>query len=324
MKNNISAVLRASVSIGLIVLLLYIMRGKYGEIFSALKATNAGTFVMALAIFTAAIFLAAYRMMLIIKAQEIAICFTESVSLSFIGYFFNNFLPTSIGGDVVKGYYLSKKTDDKTGAYTAIFVDRALGLCTMVFMAFVALLFAKADVVDASIRNMIYIITLVSAIMIFFLAHKNFARQFKFLLAAVRPIEHKLKGIYASVNKYRHHKVLIIQSVIISVASQLLYFFSIGFAALSIGSKISVGDILLRMPIVSAISLLPSINGLGVREGSIVLLFGQLIGKEKAFAVSILMLVMLFVLSIVGGIVYMLSPQFRMRLRDAEKVEEEI
>jgi hypothetical protein len=77
-------------------------------------------------------------------------------------------------------------------------------------------------------------------------------------------------------------------------------------------------DILLRMPLISMISLLPSINGLGVREGSTVLFFGPLIGKENAFVVSILWLFTLFLTSIAGGIIYGLSPQFRIRLKDIE------
>jgi len=317
MKQKVSILIRAAVSIGLIVLLLYIMRGKYGQIIAALQRTDAALFAAAFAAYLAALTLASLRLMLIIRAQDIPLLFRESLSLTFIGYFFNNFLPTSIGGDVVKAYYVShKKAHERTTSYTAVFVDRAIGLATMVFMAFCAILFAGDAVVDPSIRRMIYVITAVSAAGIFFLAHKGFAKKFSFLLVPLRPIEKSLRKIYHAINRYRHHPWLIIQSLIISVISQVLYFFSIGFTALSIGSHISVGEILLRMPIVSMISLLPSINGLGVREGSTMLLFGPIIGKENAFAVSILILAILFIVSIIGGAIYMLSPQFKVRLNE--------
>jgi hypothetical protein len=75
------------------------------------------------------------------------------------------------------------------------------------------------------------------------------------------------------------------------------------------------------MPIISAVSLLPSINGLGVREGSTVLFFGPIIGKENAFVVSILWFLVLFVTSIAGGLIYALSPQFKIKWGDVKEDE---
>jgi len=317
MKLNAKTAARAAVSIGLIALLLYIMRDKYGQILSALKSTDPVILAGGFLVFLAALSLAAYRLQLIIRAQDIPTTFPDAYALTFIGYFFNNFLPTSIGGDIVKAYYVSRKASEKTTSYTAVFVDRAIGLVTMVFMAFVAILLAGSHVVEGKIRNVIFIITFLSALGIFFLIHEGFAKKFSFLLALVRPIEDKLRKIYAAINRYRHHRMLMFQSLIISIASQLLYFASIGIVAMSIGCRISIGDILLRMPIVSAVSLLPSINGLGVREGATVLFFGPLIGKENAFAVSILLLMILFATSIIGGLVYMISPQFKITMKDA-------
>ena len=73
------------------------------------------------------------------------------------------------------------------------------------------------------------------------------------------------------------------------------------------------------MPIISAMSLLPSINGLGVREGSTVMLFGPIIGKERAFVVSILLLLVLLVTSLAGGLIYAFSPQFKVKWGDIKE-----
>ncbi len=318
-----SFVFRAIVSLGLIIILLYIMREKYGQIIAALQSARVGLVAMGFLMFILAISLASVRLKLIIDAQKSAgVTFLEALSLTFIGYFFNNFLPTAIGGDVVKAYYLSKKTRDKAGSYTSVFVDRAIGLFTMIFMAFIALLFVDSRIIDRKVKIIIYAVTAISVVAILFLMNKAFAKKFSFLLFFLRPIEHKMKNIYNAINRYRHHPELILQSFGISVVSQLFFFASIGVLAMSIGSRIPALDILLKMPIVSLMSLLPSVNGLGVREGSTVLLFGPLIGKENAFAISILWLVMLFVISIAGGAVYGLSPQFRVKLKEIEEMEE--
>ncbi len=319
MKKKIGPFLRAAVSLLLIITLLYIARGKYGDIARALKNTDIAVFSLAFAAFMAASSLASVRMKLIIEAQGIKLTFREALSLTMIGYFFNNFLPTAIGGDVVKAHYLSKHSRDKAGSYTSVFVDRVVGLATMIFMAFAALIFVGSGVVDRRLAITIYTVTAFAVLGIIFLASKNFAKRFSAFIVLVKPIESQLRNLYVAANKYRHRAGLMMITLFISVMSQLCYFTCYGILAASIGSRIPAIEILLKMPIVGVISLLPSINGLGVREGSMVMLFGPLIGKEKALAVSILMIMILLITSTIGGIIYALSPQFKMKLKEIEK-----
>lgn len=295
------------------------MRGKYGQITSVLKGTDISIFMFGLAVYTGAILTASLRLGLIARAQSIKISYGESTSLTYIGFFFNNFLPTAIGGDVVKAYYLSKQSKDKTGAYASVFIDRAVGLVTMILMAFVALLFSGNGIVERPVKYMIYAITAIAVAGTAFLLNERFARKFSALFFIVRPFEKQLKKAYRAINSYRHHTLLITQTLAISIVSQLLLFASMGVLADSIGSRISAMDILLRMPVISMMSLLPSINGLGLREGATVLLFGPLIGKPNAFAVSVLVIVILLITSVIGGIIYALSPQFRIKLKDIDK-----
>ncbi len=316
MKKVIFSLLRVFISILLIVILLYIMRDKYADIAARLKGTNMALFSLAFLAFAGATLIASLRLKMIGAAQELSMTFGEAASLTFIGYFFNNFLPTTIGGDVVKAYYLAKNTDDKMASFTSVFIDRMLGLFTMIFMAFIGLFFVKGGAIDRNISNAIYIITIASAAAVLFMTNRAFARLFLVFLKAFRPIEERLKRAYNAVYSYKHHKVLIAQSLVISVVSQIVFFISIGILVYAIGGKINMMDILLRMPIISTLSLLPSLNGLGVREGSTVLLFSPLIGREGAFAISVLWLLVLLITSIIGGAIYGLSPQFKIKLEE--------
>jgi len=151
------------------------------------------------------------------------------------------------------------------------------------------------------------------------MTNSRLAKKFSFLLFLVRPIKEKLKKLYDVMHKYQYKKSLMIRTFAISLVSQVLFFSSLGFAALSIGSRIPVKDLFIKMPIVGMMSLLPSINGLGLREGSTVALFGPLIGVDKAFAVSILWLLILLCVSVMGGIIYALSPQFKIKFKELEK-----
>lgn len=317
-----SAAFRIIISISLIIVLLYVMRGKYNEIVSALAGTNIWLFALALALFLSALIAASYRLELIVKAgKDKAITLKEALSLTLLGYFFNNFLPTSIGGDVIKAYYLSKKTGNNMGSYTAVFIDRLTGLLTMIFMASLALLFIQSNMIDSRVRQVLYGITALALTAVLFMINKEFAKKFSALLMFVRPIEEKLKDAYRTVHSYKNNGLLITKTLLISVMSQLIFYASFGVMALSIGSNIKPLDTLLRMPIVSMMSLLPSLNGLGLREGATVVFFGPLIGSEKAFAVSILWIILLLITSMLGGIIYAVSPQFRVKL-DAIKNKE--
>ena len=71
----------------------------------------------------------------------------------------------------------------------------------------------------------------------------------------------------------------------------------------------SLKIILLFMPLVSVVSMLPSINGLGIREGAIYFLFSPYVGQENAFALSLLWLFMLFLISLIGAITYIIFTQ---------------
>jgi len=295
------------------------MRDKYPQILKTFASTKVLIFLLGLLIFACAAFVASIRLKLLIEAQNIVITLKEAVSLTFIGYFFNNFLPTSIGGDVVKAYYLSKKTNKKAGSYASVFVDRVIGLFTMIFMAFTALFFVEEGVVDSTLKYIIYAITLGSMIFIILITNKSLAQKFSFLLFLINPIKEKLKKVYEVIHQYQYQKTLMLKSFLISFASQLLFFASLGVLALSIGSRIPIKDIFIKMPIVSMMSLLPSINGLGLREGSTVVLFGPIIGTDKAFAMSILWLLVLLCVSMIGGLIYAFSPQFKIKIKELDE-----
>ena len=45
-------------------------------------------------------------------------------------------------------------------------------------------------------------------------------------------------------------------------------------------------------------------------------LFGPLIGSDKAFAMSILWLLVTLCISIMGGLIYAFSPQFKIKIKE--------
>ncbi|MHC4912448.1 MAG: lysylphosphatidylglycerol synthase transmembrane domain-containing protein [Planctomycetota bacterium] len=105
---------------------------------------NLGVFAVALGIFAIGQAIVALRWWLLLRSQSIFIKFSASVRLHFLGLFYNNFLPSSVGGDVVRAWYVTRHTDKRFEAALSVFVDRAIGLLsTMIIAAFFYMFFLR-------------------------------------------------------------------------------------------------------------------------------------------------------------------------------------
>ena len=95
-----------------------------------------GVFVVTLGIFTISHMIVSLRWWLLLRTQSIFIGFWTAVKLYFLGWFYNNFMPSSVGGDLVRAWYVTTHTDKKFEAAMSVFVDRAIGFSGILIMAF--------------------------------------------------------------------------------------------------------------------------------------------------------------------------------------------
>ena len=89
--------------------------------------------------------LSAYRWRMLLAVQDVHITFGESLRLTYIGWFFNNWMPGATGGDFVKAYYIAQQTHKKTEAVTVVFLDRIIGLVAMCMMGAAAVAVSLHD-----------------------------------------------------------------------------------------------------------------------------------------------------------------------------------
>src|SRR6266700_3298428 len=77
----------------------------------------------------------AWRWQLLLEAQEIWLPYRRACGLTMIGMLFNVVIPGSVGGDLVKGYYITRAaTGRKSHAATTLLMDRAVGLIGLLFL----------------------------------------------------------------------------------------------------------------------------------------------------------------------------------------------
>ncbi len=77
----------------------------------------------------------ASRWWLLLRTQGIRINIWAAIRLHFLGLFYNNAMPGSVGGDLIRAWYVTKHTEKKFEAVLSIFVDRFVGLLSSLIMA---------------------------------------------------------------------------------------------------------------------------------------------------------------------------------------------
>jgi len=309
-KNKLSLILRVAISFGLLLLLIWIMRKDAGEVIGILKSSNRFFIVLSLAINIPISIGMAYRLKMLLSGKKISLSIKDAVYLTFIGYFYNNFLPTAIGGDIAKAHYASKRTNNTAASYAAVFMDRISGLAATLIIALIGLVFIGRGMDNKFIVWSVPCLCFLAILMIILLFKKNnkTGDNFSEKKGLFNAIKTKASKLYAAVNLYRNNPVLLIKAVMVSLALQSLAIFTVYLFILSTGGDILLLRLFFIVPLVWTISMLPSLNGLGVREGAFVYFLKSYIGAEKALAISVLCLGLIMLYSVIGGVFQLVYP----------------
>lgn len=297
MKKTFSIISRGCISLIAILSLWFIMRGHIGEVASILLKVNGHLLFVAILFILTGILSVSVRLKKILKIQNIDVRFSTALYLTLIGHFFNTFMPTAIGGDILKAYYASKKTNRGFEAFASIFADRFMGLFGILIIAVVALLFYWRDLNNQRVVwAVLFTITVcITAVLAAF--HPKLA-----LLIARYP---KLQTLHTAIHNCRTQTGLTMTALVITLGAQVLFIFSIYFIAQSLSIQPPIKILFMTLPLIWSLSMLPSINGLGIREGAFIYFLGPVIGREGAFAISLAWLgIFIFGVAAIGGIVY--------------------
>ena len=128
-RQTIARVLGSILALALVIVLLE--EEGDGQLFSALRRVSSGYFLTAVAgLFISRLFAAA-RWHILLKSAGVKISFLRSIMLTFTGNFSSNFLPTTIGGDVVRLAGAMQLGYDRAICIASLVTDRLIGLAGM-------------------------------------------------------------------------------------------------------------------------------------------------------------------------------------------------
>ena len=277
-----------------------------------LGCTTHWQFWAAIALFFVPATLIGVRWVLLLRPLNLGITMGRGVFLNYIGWFFNVFLPGTTGGDLVKAYLVMKQTGQKAAPLMSVFVDRALGLGTLVLMGLVAALFSL-DV--PFVRQMIGPIIVVMVVLFggsIVMLSSTLQRWLGFglwvRLPGVGKILRKIQEVMAA---YRSRLSSWGYAIAMTVGLQLISITCVLLMGRSAGIDIPAKYFYLFVPLIWVVSALPvSIGGLGLMEGAFQVCFASVgVAPEAGLALALLWRLLMMVSALPGGLFFTLAPK---------------
>ena len=277
----------------------------------------------ALLLFALSIFIFAIRWQILLVSYGYNLTLWSLYKYYIIGTFFNNFLPTAIGGDIVRIYKVIQDIKDRDVGFASVMTERITGMAGTLTMT-IAALFIMAEQLE---NNMLFLVAtalfFVIGIFFIFIFYPRFTIPLNPVIDRLKILQlgERIHKFVKVMRQNNDNKSVYWKLWITSIAGQILIITMTYLLSLGLSLQITPGYLFLVVPITFLITMLPSINGLGVREGGYVFFLGR-IGISKAAALSLSFLVVLvpMLFSLFGGILF-LADKKKIKLGEIQNAE---
>jgi uncharacterized protein (TIRG00374 family) len=301
-RNRILNVLKVVISLGVLALLL--TKVDIQHVFRLLGEMDWLPFVAALLLLLGGSLVRAYRWGSLVWALDVKVSYWRLVGLYFVGAFFSQFLPTGVGGDAVKMYELSRDDHKAAAAVSSVLVDRFLGLFVLFAMALLSLI-GGYRLVEPRLRILIGVVFAGSLLGVGLVAQRTWIETWGQRLGLGRLLGRIkiLRELYASLHHYGTAALL--RATTASVVWNLILVLGYYLLAAAVGIHLSLWHFFLFVPVISALLMLPTLGGLGIREASTTLLFVQAgVGEPQAVALALAYDITLLITEVIGASIY--------------------
>lgn len=270
----------------------------------------------ALLVTLAAVVLASLRWQRVLAALGTPTRLPSLLSHYLAGMFVSNFLPTTIGGDVVRASRLSATIGDSSRSIASVVLERLTGWVVLPVISLVTLAInpglLRPPVVSAS-RLAITISLLALTLLVVVLGAASSG-------AVGRRLGHRLRfagDLHLGLAGFRRRPGWAGEVLVVGFAYQLAMMLAAFLAARAVGLALSWTAVLAFMPAVAMVQVLPAptVGGLGVREGAFVLFLHPLgVRADHAIALGLVIYALNLLVSLLG------APAFATGTRPARAV----
>jgi len=295
-------------SLGLVLISVLVYAVDFGQLRGTLIDVDL-YWLIGVAIFPhLAILVSVIKWQWLLRAQNLRYPLGTLFKLYLIGTFFSNFLPSMVGGDIVRGYLLGASRDTAPRVTAAIVVERLSGLAALITLLIFSILDQQLQAHYPLVVATLWATIVTSAIAAIAIMR---GKRIRFSWLSSRPLLQNrvadfIKSTRSQLGDFSHHKVLLLQSFLISFPFYFFAMAAVYSAGRAVGIEIELWTLLVVVPVVLLIGLLPiSANGMGINEAGWVVFLG-LFGASPALglAIGLLLRARILLTSLVGGALY--------------------
>jgi len=302
MKKRGMNVLRVLVSAGALAFLFW--KIGLGETLAVLRQADLRYLLAAFLLFVISLVIRACRWFVLLRGLAPGVPFGRLVHLYFVGAFFNAFLPTGFGGDVVRALELSGDTNTSAAVGTVL-LDRMSGLLVLFAMGLITLPFTFTRL-EPWLAGLLVGIAGGGLLAGALVLEGRFLRRVTGRLPSVLSLrgEGFLAQVYAAVTGCGRRAVL--EALGVSLVFNVVNVLVNWLCGLAVGIPQGPGFYFIVTPLISVTLLVPvSISGLGVRDWVAVALFSSVgVDANTAAAMSLSIYLVSAAAGLVGGALY--------------------
>jgi len=312
-KKILSIALRIGVSCALLIFLFRQIDKK--TLLGILASANIWLLAGAFFIFLFTYIISLYRWEMLLKAVQVHLSIKRIIISFSAGLFFNLFLPSTIGGDLVRSFDLAAHTKKPKEIIASVLLDRISGYAGLVLVALIALFYGYGLFQDKTVIFIVGLITVLLVAVLLVLFNNFFFGKINKLFHS--PAGNRLliaiKDTHQEMYYFRKRKGILLANLLYSILIQVSCPFSFYLIALALGVKTSLIYFFIFIPIINAVTMLPiSIGGLGLRDATVIYFFSKVgMPKDFAFAVSITVFFFTLLIGALGGLIYVFTLRTR-------------
>lgn len=308
-RSRAGVLLRLALGLGITAYLIW--RADVGQFVEAILNVDPFWLALAFAAQIGAKFFWAWRWSVLLDIFKIRASAWRLLKGIYVGVFFSNFLPTSVGGDLYRAFWILDDKGNYTKSIFIVFMERFVGVVSLAYLALAPFLLLISTRSGSGLWDgqAVMLLAVVALCLVIFALHPA-------VFDAVDRIVGRRVGWFAGIRRKtsralhvwhgagrRKWQVFILSLGVHFIGIAFFYFLGRGM-----GLPMAAWHYLIVVPLTVMVMVLPfSFNGLGLREGALVVLTGALatgVSPAQAIALGLLSSIVSLLVSLLGLLFY--------------------
>ncbi|MDZ7841472.1 MAG: lysylphosphatidylglycerol synthase transmembrane domain-containing protein [Gammaproteobacteria bacterium] len=250
-----------------------------------------------------------YKWQILLTVKGVCVSLWKLLVITLIGKFWGTFLPSSIGVDIVRGYYLYRERANGAVIASSLLFDKVMGLFSLLLLGTIGLLGYGTTINEVNIGQVFIGLLVAVAAGICLLQTRWLGDRLENGLPGF--LGERVSGILIKVFRaflaYRESPAVVVYSFVLSILLQLIRIVGVYAMARALDIDIPLVYYLVLVPLSMILIMLPlSVGGFGLREGVFIGLFALAgMSKVDAFALGFATSLTDIILSLLGGVLYL-------------------